>query len=105
MMISDSASTTSASAADEVRMVLMLPAVRKTGLTIVPMTSRRASAGSSARSRSRAMTILPAAGAARASAIVIGLVPLVTLISPRSKRRERCRSIPPCARRRFRRGA
>ena len=41
-------------------MVLMLPEVRKTGLTIVPITMSRASAGSSARSRSRATTILRA---------------------------------------------
>ena len=38
MMTSDSASTTSASAAEEVRMVVMLAWVRKTGLTKPPMT-------------------------------------------------------------------
>src|SRR5271168_4144630 len=66
MMTSDSASTTRASAADEVRMVLILPEVRKTGLTIVPIMTSRASAGSSARSRRRATTILVAVGAIRA---------------------------------------
>ncbi len=106
MMTSDSASTTRASAADEVRMVLILPEVRKTGLTIVPIMTSRASAGSSARSRRRATTILVAVGAIRApAAIGIGLLLFATLISPRSKPRERCRSIPPRVPRRPRRAA
>src|SRR5271170_7516871 len=54
MMTSDSASTTSAKAADEVRIVLIFPEVRKTGLMMEPMTISTASAGSSAKSRSRA---------------------------------------------------
>src|SRR3984957_2297379 len=54
MMTSDSASTTSARAAEEVRIVLIFPDVRKTGLMMEPMTSSTASAGRSARSRSRA---------------------------------------------------
>ena len=45
------ASTTSASAADEVRMVVDVAGVRKTGLTNAPMMTRTTSAGSSARSR------------------------------------------------------
>ena len=53
MTISDSASTTSASAADEVRMVMMLAALRKTGLTRAPTTMSMISAGKRARSRRR----------------------------------------------------
>ena len=44
----------SAKAAEEVRIVLIFPEVRKTGLMMEPMTSSTASAGSSAKSRSRA---------------------------------------------------
>jgi hypothetical protein len=69
MMMSDSASTTSASAADEVRMVLILPEVRNTGLTIAPTIIKTASAGNNARSRRRANAIAPAAGAVRVVAI------------------------------------
>ena len=54
MMTSNSAKTTSARAADEVRIVLIFPEVRKTGLMTEPMTMSTARAGSSARSRSRA---------------------------------------------------
>src|SRR5690349_11720052 len=49
---SDSPSTTSASAADAPRMLIRLPVVRKLSLTIAPMTSSTASAGSNASSRS-----------------------------------------------------
>jgi hypothetical protein len=65
MMTSDSARTTSAKAAEEVRIVLMFPEVRKTGLMMEPMTSRTASAGRSARSRSRAKAMLPVRCATR----------------------------------------
>src|SRR3984957_17701151 len=58
MMTSDSARTTSARAAEEVRIVLIFPDVRKTGLMMDPMTSMTASAGRSARSRSRAKAML-----------------------------------------------
>jgi hypothetical protein len=59
MMTSDSARTTSARAADEVRMVLIFPEVRKTGLINEPMMSSTTSAGRSARSRSRAKAMAP----------------------------------------------
>src|SRR6202020_1664697 len=58
MITSDSARTTSARAAEEVRIVLIFPDVRKTGLMMEPMTISTASAGSSARSRSRAKAML-----------------------------------------------
>ncbi len=63
MMTSDSARTTSAKAADEVRIVLMFPEVRNTGLMIEPMTIRTASAGSRAKSRSRASAMALVRGA------------------------------------------
>src|SRR6202453_2946783 len=58
MMTRDSAKTTSARAADDVRIVLMFPEVRKTGLMMEPMMSSTASAGSSARSRNRAKAMV-----------------------------------------------
>ena len=74
--ISDSASTTSASAADAPRMLIRFAFVRKLGLTNAPIASSNASAGNSARSRNRASSMrgrlprtpTPAPGAAPASA-------------------------------------
>ncbi len=63
MMTSDSAKTTSAKAADEVRIVLIFPEVRNTGLIMAPMMISTANAGSSARSRSRASAIALVRGA------------------------------------------
>ena len=80
MMISDSASTTRARAAEEVRIVVMLAWLRKTGLTNVPTMMSTTSAGSSARSRSRATAIRPADGErTRASATGAEALLLVTL--------------------------
>ena len=109
MTISDSASTTSASAADEVRMVVRLARVRKTGLTKAPIEISDASAGSSARSRKRSS--VGRAGGRRAGATagrrrLAGLGrahPCLRFL--RSTRRARCRSSRPRARRRSRRGA
>src|ERR1700677_3710044 len=58
MMTRDSAKTTSARAADDVRIVLMFPEVRNTGLMIEPMMMSTTSAGSSARSRNRAKAMV-----------------------------------------------
>ena len=63
MMTSDSAKTTSARAADEVRIVLIFPEVRKTGLINEPMMSSTTNAGSSAKSRSRASAMALVRGA------------------------------------------
>ena len=99
MMISDSASTTSASAAEEVRMVVMLAWVRKTGLTKEPTTISTTSAGTRARSRSRAMAALPIDGRRRRGGDG-RVAAVITLRFLRSRRRARCRSSPPCVPRR-----
>ena len=105
MMISDSASTTRASAADEVRMVMMLAGGQE------DRADQRADDDEQDERRQERKIAQPAPMATRLRrgrrgfGDRIGSCCFVTLQSLQSKRRERCRSIPPCARRRSRHGA